>query len=536
MVVCSLMLSGCAIEDHLAEKGSVSADLPEIAASPVLTEEEMRLQELELRYSKGEASLEDYLALADICGEKGWIRRQRDLLEQSYRLFDDEQSLEQLQGITVNLEEEDASVREMAELMLQNLELEEYRDEAVNLISTEEWFTTMMPKLYQGRRSYYLEKQENIALVVWAGYEEDGSAYSNVWYTKEDGQVIQLSYSENTMQMLVCGMKDGIYDGTFESWICDGTEGVICWERGSFVNGNLSGEYTVKIHTGTPEGEVYSLWCNREDMEYTTYTGAFDEQGKTTLEQPESKTLQNLLKDSGCDTGVVYAYNASKEKCLYMGLEEGQDAETYSFESRSMGWKDYPWIETYEVARENDLEENASGEKIPGENAAENTSVQVRIFDGEIQVLLDGVWVNAGGVEELQKQDPFRVYKEEGKNRNNEENIAENPEGSETESDAKDAQTNVNLWKRTGGTIKKATNTTTKPSSKPSNNTTTTPTPAPEPEPNPTPAPSTPSPAPSNPSPAPSTPSPAPSEPAPVTPSEPNGGNDVDIEWTDDIL
>lgn len=516
VVACSLMLSGCAM-DNQTDKDSVSANFPGITSEPVLTEEEKRQQELELLYSKGEASAENYLALADIYGEKGWIRRQRDLLEQSFRLFDDEQSLEQLQGITVNLAEEDASIREQAELMLQNLELEEYLDEAVNLIATEEWFSAMMPKLYEGRRSYYLERNNDIVLVIQAGYEEDGTSYSNVWYNKADGQVLMLGYAGNAIQMLTVGMKDGIYDGAFESWICDGTEGTVYQEQGSFVNGNLSGDYTAKVHTGTAQGEVYSLWCNRVDMDYTTYTGAFDQQGRTTVEQPESKVLQNLLEGSTSTAGVVYAYNDSKEKCLFMGLDEGQEAAEYAFESRTMGWKDYPQPVTYEVTGE-----SASDEENSGENAAENGSVQVRIFDGEIQVLLEGVWVSAGTVEALSRQDPFRVYAETGRNGEMAEAGTENGDGSEAENGSESVQTGLSLWKRTSGTVKKADTTTTqKPSSKPSNNNTTTPSTESEP---------------SNPTPAPSTPNQTPSEPTPVTPSEPNGGNDVDIEWTDDIL
>ncbi len=541
VTVCCLLLAGCA-QGKEEQQGSVSGGLPGTVSQPALSEEEKQVQELELRYSQGEASLEDYLKLADIYGEQGQVRRQRDLLEQSYRLFDDTQSFLRLQEITVNLAEEELSIREQAELMLQNLELEEYRDEAVNLISTSQWFDTMMPKLYEGRRSYYLEKNNTTTLVIQIGYGADGTAYSDVWYLKEDGQATMLSYVGNVIQMLTCNITDGIYDGPFESWICNGATGDVIQEQGSFVYGNLSGDYTTKVHTGSAEGEAYSLWCNRRDMDYTTYSGHFDEQGNTTVEQPDNRKMQSLLKDSGSTQGVVYAYNNSKEKCLFIGLEEGQEADTFAFESNMMGWRDFPQFAAYAVADRNLVEENAGGENNLENDSPENSSmdgnmtdtpaVQVRIFDGEVQVLMDGVWVSGGRVEELGRQDPFYVYAAEGGRQSG---AAMGSDGMEAGYGTVDVQTRLNTWNRTGGTIPKESTTTTqkpatsKPSSKPT-------TPSTEPETPSEPAPSTPNPAPSNPSPAPSTPSPAPSTPEPVTPSDPPVGNDVDSEWSVDVL
>ena len=70
-----------------------------------LSDTEKTILDYEERYGTGEFSMEDYRTLAEMYREQGLIRRQRDMLEQCYRLFDDQQAFETLQTISVNLEE-----------------------------------------------------------------------------------------------------------------------------------------------------------------------------------------------------------------------------------------------------------------------------------------------------------------------------------------------------------------------------------------------------------------------------------------------
>ena len=133
--------------------------------------------------NKGEFAQEDYPAsLADAYHRAGYIRKQRDILEQDYRLYADEEAFAALQELSVNLEEETEDIRERAQEMQHDLELPEYLDESVNLIDSEDWFLTMMPKLKEGQRNYYLERDSQPLLYVQTGYTEEGQCLK-VWYT-----------------------------------------------------------------------------------------------------------------------------------------------------------------------------------------------------------------------------------------------------------------------------------------------------------------------------------------------------------------
>ena len=97
-----------------------------VEAQPMLSDLELEILNLETKYNKGEFAGADYLALADAYSRAGDIRRQRDMLEQDYRLYEDADAFSTLQGLSVNLEEETEEIRSRAQEMLNDLELPEY--------------------------------------------------------------------------------------------------------------------------------------------------------------------------------------------------------------------------------------------------------------------------------------------------------------------------------------------------------------------------------------------------------------------------
>ena len=88
-----------------------------VEAQPMLSELELEILNLETKYNKGEFTQEDYLSLADAYNRAGYIRKQRDMLEQDYRLYADEEAFAALQEISVNLEEETEGIRSRAQEM-----------------------------------------------------------------------------------------------------------------------------------------------------------------------------------------------------------------------------------------------------------------------------------------------------------------------------------------------------------------------------------------------------------------------------------
>lgn len=350
-----------------------------VEAQPMLSELELEILNLETKYNKGEFTQEDYLSLADAYNRAGYIRKQRDMLEQDYRLYADEEAFAALQELSVNLEEETEGIRSRAQEMQNDLELTEYLSESVNLIDSEDWFTTMMPKLKEGQRNYYLERDSQPLLYVQTGYTEEGQCFSRVWYTGSDtkrflsqegatirlvtvtaagadGNIADPAETENPDATQETGtteararenttteisdttapladtpetMKD--WNGAFEAWSVDSATGSITHEQGTMQGGVLTGDYTCDVHTGEGALDVYSLWSNREGMEYITYTGSFDSEGKILTEQPSEEIKKKLLEGTDYTDLILYAYDATGENCLWQGIGGGITAEDYRF-------------------------------------------------------------------------------------------------------------------------------------------------------------------------------------------------------------
>ncbi len=486
----AITFAGCGVGE---DGGAEFSESVTVSPEPLLSQTESAIVNYEYKYHLGEFLQEDYQDLAELYGQAGRIREQRDLLEQSYRLFGDEESLKALETITVNLAEEGEFVRQESQTMLNNLELEEYCDEAINMIVNSQWFDTMMPKLMEGRRNYYLEQNGQVALVIQAGYRESGAPFSYVWHTGEEGEVLFLAREGNTLQMLETTLMDGSYNGDFQAWSLDGSTGDIIREEGTLEKGAYIGEYTIGVREGKGSSDLFSLWSNREGMEYTEYTGIFEEDGTTLVSEELS----------------------------------------YTFQEESLKWEPYPDFVTYAVkeAVESVSDGSAGGESQDGQQ--DRTAPRIRIFDGLLQYHNGEKWISLGEVEELSKEDPFYSYAAQ---RDNMLEAALNGNaGSEETEDKFSDKLGILTQKELGedelgmeepeATPKPAE--TPKPTATPNKPVSTpkpTPTPAPTPEPEPEPEPD------SEPEPEP-TPKP---EPTP----EPNtgSGEDTDIEWSEDIL
>ena len=546
-----------------------------VEAQPMLSELELEILNLETKYNKGEFTGADYLALADAYSRAGDIRKQRDMLEQDYRLYEDADAFSTLQGLSVNLEEETEEIHSRAQEMLNDLELPEYLDESVNLIDSADWFSTMMPKLKEGQRSYYLERDAQPLFYAQVGYTGEGQRFSKVWYTgsetkrflSQEGATIRLV----TVTSTAAGVEDpaatgtdvagtdttaetvdiqdtatpqaatptdmDAWNGTFESWSVDCTTGSITHEQGTMQNGVLTGDYTCNIHDGEGGLDAFSLWNNREGMEYITYTGSFDSEGKALVEQPSEEIRKKLLEGTDDTDLILYAYDATGENCLWQGTGAETSVADYQFGGELIGLETRPEYTSYEVPETIAADDDGTAD---GTGSAEETDTekpQIRIFDGEIQWFDGKYWVSAGNVKEMAKQDPFAVY-EENHDTAVSRDTAGTTGGNTTTGNAGQSITGGNTTGTAGGnknsgTIQKPAATpksTTKPSAtKPG---TTKPAATPAPTATPVPA-ATPAPAQSN-----DNSSSGGSSDSGSTggDSGSSGGSDVDMEWTPDLL
>lgn len=502
--------------------------VPEESGKPsgVNAELEQRIRELERRCGTPDFTREEYLSLAELYGENSQVRKQRDTLEICVALLGDGDAREQLEQLAVNISEEEPGVQGQMTLLEQNLSTQGYIDEAVSMLCGEEWRETMMPRLTQGTRGYYQEQGDN-SLYVRTGYDASGAFYTQAQY-QEGQQITVLLQTDESVQLLETSVEQGHYDGVYECWTVLAASGDVIRENGNMRDGVLVGDYTAQIRWGKGENELLPLWNLREDMEMTTYNGNFGEDGIATAAQ-----LQEGAQEAAGT--IVYAYDSGKQNYLFFSGEETVSAESYVFRAESMSM---PVPRVYAAYEPKDSQ---------GDTAASGTvdiaQLQVRVFDGNIEVYDGTGWINMGAAQTYIQADPVAAGNQAA-------------EGSQTpgegESTGTEGQGIVAAYARRGGG-QVAPAATPKPTSRPTAPVTPTtpvapvtptvpvvvPTPVPvQPSnPNPAPQPSNPEPAPQpTPQPAPPTPEPAPPTPEPAPTDPPITGGDSDVEWTPDLL
>lgn len=363
----------------------------------VVDVKETEAEQLEKKYAEGSFEEADYHRLAELCGEDGQRRKERQLLEECYQKFQTPETLEKLSSVTVNIEEESGKAAEMTEQLYQNISTEEFRNETAAVLGDESWFSTMGPRISQGMRRYYREGAEGQgSLFIAVGYDENGRRLSEVWYTDLEGQVIYVSQTSKYVQMITTQVQDGSYGGSFDSWLCLASTGDVYHETGTLENGVFSGEYQADVHFGEQEMDLFSLWNGRGELDFTTYTGTFDAEGKTTVEQPEASKMKASKSVDGAESYLVYAWSENKKNYLSVGIMEGED-ETKIFGLSTLGLSDYPSYEPYEPKAEETVSD------------AEN-QIQVRVYDSRLEWFDGTSWVTLGNVEDYLAEDPFAEY------------------------------------------------------------------------------------------------------------------------------
>lgn len=432
----AMVLTGCGDGSGQEERGRGTLE-----AQPMLSSLETEIVNLETKYSEGELTGEEYLILAKDYNESGRVREERDLLEQSYRLYDDAEAFQLLQTLTVNLVEEEPQLKQTAETLSASLTQDDTVGEAIQTLTGEEWFRTMMPKLREGQRSYYLDGDGELYFQV--GYGADGAEVTKVWYAA-GGRSIFLRNTENTLKIVIC-TGDAI-----ESYDLDAGTGSVTREQGTMKNDVLTGEYTCDIYSGEAPVDWYSLWNSRGGLEYTTYQGEFDDAGHTLVKQPGEAELKKLLEGSGYQKAVLYAYDAAASRCLWQGLDGEDTVESYSFGGDMLGLQSVPEYTAYEaqpMAEQNVEETSGAGVDgaEPGSSETADSIARVRVFDGEIQWYDGKYWVSAGKAADLIQEDPFLAYEEREKPYGTQVASAQSAEGGSSAGEIKVAAGNKNI-------------------------------------------------------------------------------------------
>lgn len=388
LIMMTGILAGCGLEQMDIQTGNPdtvtgngTADTSYAQPSDTLIQSILLYEEL---YASGSADAEDLRTLADLYVQAGLPMNQRSILEQSYRLFQDEEALTLLSSVTVNIREENNTIQEMAATLITNLTTGQYLDEAVSTLNSEECFLTLMPKLTVGCRRYYLESETGYTLCIEAGYDENNNRYTAIWLTDAKGNVLHLKQTADSIYLLQTTLKDGVYQGAFETWLCQASDGNVYHEQGFYDNGFCSGEYSCDVFFGAGTTDLFSLWCNRNDFPFTSYYGLFDSEGRTTLSQPDSLSPGE----------VIYAYTASGESYLSIYASADTDAAAMPFQCTTWGLNPYPAFTGYEPGQQDILPQSTP-------------PAEIRVYDGNIQWFDGNIWHTYGSVTEYTEADPF---------------------------------------------------------------------------------------------------------------------------------
>ena len=351
LAVCAVTVAvtGCGVENtplsEIVQQQELQQPVqvvPEPIATPegaVLADPEQEGTSTGTDYVPGEVVETDYKVLAKQYLAQNRNMAARDALEVCYRLEQDAEALETLQGITVNAAEE-AAMAEQLDLLIKNLSTPEYANESISMLYTEEWFRAMMPKLSVGKRSYYREVGDTI-LYLEVGFDEQKQKVTTIW-KKTGEELMLLQQTPNTLQSVVTGVQDGKYQGAFEAWTCVASTGDVFHETGTYEKGICVGDYTAEVKWGKDEADIMSLWMLKEDMKFTTYQGNFGADGATTVEQLPKEQQKVTNGGNGAENSIVYAYDSGKKNYLFVNVEDGMEAGNFAFGSKTFGLADYP--------------------------------------------------------------------------------------------------------------------------------------------------------------------------------------------------
>lgn len=363
---------------------------------------------------------EEYMTLASLCEEKGMMKAKRDVLEDAYRLFQDPEILKESENISVNALEESDEVINLLDKVLTGMATGTGDlSEAIDLIDSDGFFETLMPKLKEGRRTYFYEEDAEPYFVLTVGFNENGEKTIEAYFFDKATKTctVLTKVSNNVTVYKETGEYESLYDAfnklsssTFEKLTVDSYSGVMKKETGSLKDGKLFGDYEVVVSyfDNYAKDKTSALIKNQEDFTKVVFKGSFDENGKPTVEALSEKNISKLV---GADTGkvaIAYAYTEDHQKCLYkeVGMDE---KDSVSFDKTELRIPVYPQIVRYDYAKAIENNKKLVEARKPVTKVGDGEQL-VKIVDSKIFVCLDGEWAEYGNLSDIAGEDPFFKY------------------------------------------------------------------------------------------------------------------------------
>ncbi|MBQ9863170.1 MAG: hypothetical protein IJM28_04605, partial [Lachnospiraceae bacterium] len=363
---------------------------------------------------------EEYMTLASLCEEKGMMRAKRDVLEDAYRIFQDPEILEECEDISVNGLEESDEVIALLDAVLTGMSTgTEDLSEAIDAIEEDKSFETLMPKLKEGRRTYFYEEDSEPYFVLTVGFNENGEKTLEAYFFDRNTKTcyVLTIVSNSVTYYKEAGEFENLYDvfnktssSTFEKLTVDSYSGVMKKETGSLKDGKLFGDYEVVVSyfDNYAKDKTSVLIKNQEDFTKVVFKGTFDENGKPTVEALSDKNIEKLVKTGDGKTAIAYAYTEDLMKCLYKEVSIDEKDNVF-FEKAELSIPSYPKIDRYDYAKAIENNKKLLEARKPATKVGDGEQL-VKIVDSKIFVCLDGEWIEYGNLSDIEGEDPFLKY------------------------------------------------------------------------------------------------------------------------------
>lgn len=320
-----ISLSGCTIGNEASESLDIEtsdsdsfdvavSESNDITIDAISSEEDFRIAISETTGLEDKIALYDrfssqytlseteYIDYADTCASLGDTKKQRDILWTLYRLDPSKEHGELISDRCMYLDESDIDAIKLVEALKERLDKIGGDDfdiaSIVTLVNGDSWGTNFFldSGIYTSHAGYFGD-----------GYEahiRSGRVSTDIIITEADRELSVFTDSFGSV-VKVCKLNDEAYEGDFAIVDYD-TEGEsISKKVGTIKDGHCIGTLTLVI-----EGVAFS--------------GQFDDNGITTEAQQDKVE------------GVVYAYNDSKNKYLFI---ENADPESWTASEEFIGLK-----------------------------------------------------------------------------------------------------------------------------------------------------------------------------------------------------
>lgn len=246
---------------------------------------------------------DDFDALVQVYETLGDAEKLRETLIRRHTYYPSEANVSAISSVIVYRDKDDEGVTELMNTFISTLNADD-KTGIKAMVLSEAWGEEMQDALVGVCRKTLYSGNGYVAQITSDTYSTEISVL------REDTSFVYYKLDASGEIMAETFWKDGNYtEGYVISYYT--AEGELLKEcSGTFDNGISVGEFTMKYDGGT-------------------YTGEFDEKGKTTVEQKDK------ISNKG---GVVYAYNKSKQKYLYV---EDADIETFMIDYEYLGLPAY---------------------------------------------------------------------------------------------------------------------------------------------------------------------------------------------------